>query len=582
MSSFSAEEIQLIIREIVQGFSSIDNKVMDLNDVSNQDFSALNAIFKSHYKTTKSISDSIAEVLLQAQQLANNDVFVDLKSLFADSQNFLNSTNEVLEGFYNEVTALNTDFKHVFIPILNFKQNISTLRFLLTNLKLNQGLIGDEVNPLHDDLAEELEGKISEIQSELPTIAGDIEHLKLLYSRMKQMFVTFMNDSIPVFTRHHNSMGELVQYAERSFTRAASIQNKINQKSKQGFENLNMVITNLQYHDIIRQKIEHIQITHRNILQELNSLEKGKKIIEKGLEYLKQIPGITEIQAGQLLLSNKEYQNAIENSSNKLIDSSKTLDELIALARSVFGDTKASEFSTAICRSGKSFTQFVQCLIAEIEDFGKLNTELQQHIHQQIEHYGKLSNIEEQISLIITDINTNTGEKNEINAITSKLVTLLNDIKESKEQIGKILKVHKGNSLNVFIETLTSAIYNVAGNLFSEENLTAFANEFNHIETRITENHDLYLTLDNQLKTTLGSIRYYDYYDVVVEEIINQLNLIYREILPMSATGESHGDLIASMKKAYTMQSQRDIHEHKDANELSETEPEDDDNLELF
>lgn len=580
MSSFSAEEIQVIISDIVLGFSTIDDEVMELNDVSNQDFSALNAIFKDHYKTSRAISDSIADVLTQAQNLSDDAAFVKMQSVVVEAQRFLTLTNDTIEEFYGEVSSLNTDFKHVFIPVLNFKQNVSTLRFLLTNLKLNQGLVDGVANPERDSLVDKLNQKISEIQSELPIIADDIEHLKVLYSRMKQMLMLFMNDSIPYFSKICSLLAEMVQHVGNVFSRAKFIQNKISQKSKQGFDSLNMVITNLQYHDIIRQKIEHIQITQRNILDELNGFEKEQKIIQKGFEYLKQIPGITEIQAGQLLLSNKEYQNAIENSSTKLIDSAKTLDELIALAGSIFDGAKVPDLAADMRLAGESFNQSAQTLKVDFLQLKMLNGEIQQHIEQQIEQYNKLSNMENEVSQIILDINKDISPKNEINAIASKLDSLRNDIKESKVQMGKILEVHQGNSLNVYSDTLVDEINTVYSNLVQSNELCTFAELLTQIDIQISNNYDVYLTLDNQLKTTLGGIRYYDYYDVAVEKIIQQLNLIYRKIQPMTASGESGGDLIAAMEKAYTMQSQRDIHDQKEQD--APDADTDDDNLELF
>lgn len=580
MTKHSAEEVQHMISEIAQGFSSIDEKVMDLNEVSNQDFSALNKTFKRHYETTKIISDSSSDILSKINDFAGNEVFKKIKLVISSGHAFLEDIQSNVDRLYTEVAHLETDFKHIFIPILNFKQNISTLRFLLTNLKLNHGLIDGNAKVGTELLIENLNVKIADIQSEIPAIAEDIEQLKILYAHVSKGVKRMIDDVIPQMGVHNTELMKNMQEINTSLLKAVSVKNIVSQKAQQGFQNLNQVITNLQYHDIIRQKIEHIQITHKNILQELTSLEKGENAIQKGLDYLKQIPGITEIQAGQLLLTNKEYQSAIENSSNKLIETSKTLAEVNDITRSIFGEVNVPEFARVLIEGMQAFYKISETLFHDINSLESKNMQLQKHIKLQVNHYDKLTLLETEISYIIKEINENTVHNNEIKAIATKLITLLSGINESKGNIGRILAVHKNNTLSLLVENLQKAANFIQTKNIDHAMLNVFSETLNSIDNQIVSNGKEYKQLDDQLKKTLENIRYYEFYDDVVEQIISQLNFIYRKILPVSDKEDVPGDLLTAMKSAYTMKSQRDIHDQNDLDEKNSGDG--DDNLELF
>ncbi|MFO7863405.1 MAG: hypothetical protein R6U85_05355 [Salinivirgaceae bacterium] len=579
MTDISSKEIQSIISEIVHGFSSIDTKVMELNVVSNQDFTALNKIFKNHHETTKGISQSTSAIIDQVQALNNNALLRKLNAVVGKYRQMLDETGEQVGDFNIEVGTLKTDFKHIFIPILNFKQNISTLRFLLANLKLNQGLVDKEVNRDAKKLIDVLNEKITGIQSEIPVIAADIEELKDQYAAAHKLGTYILQDILPDFDIHSAGLHQHLQAIAASIEKTKVIKHSVEQLTQQGFQNLNEVITNLQYHDIIRQKIEHIQQTHQSIIAELNSLDKAENVIKKGLEYVKQIPEITEIQAGQLLLTNKEYQTAIENTSLKLIETTKTLEEVNAQTERIFGQVDAEKVAEIIRIHLGHVKTCKNQLFENIEKLISVNETLQTHIDKQNLHYQKLAQLENEISSVVKDLNKIITNKDEVKALVSKLVALINDINESRGNIGKIIHVHQNNQLGVIVEELQRRKAAFAPDDISDNEMAEFSGELKHINHQIVNNCTSYAKLDNDLKTTLENIKYYDFYDVEVEAIISQLNFIYKKILQVSGDSEGATDLLSTMKNAYTMKSQRDIHEKAAENEPEE---EDEDNLELF
>jgi chromosome segregation ATPase len=579
MKKISSKELQKLINEIVTSFSSIDQKVLELTHVSNDDFSALNKIMKNHHKTTHEIAKSTEELIERIQLLKNNQGLITLRNVNDSLRASVIQSKVSISDYTAQANRLKQDFKHIFIPILNFKQNISTLKFLLTNLKLNQGLIGKKGHSDTKQLIESLTTKIEEIQVEIPKIANDVDELKTNYSDAiekansagQHLELNILED-IELLNKH-------ISLIERGIENTRSVKTKVEQKNKEGFQNLNQIITNLQYHDIIRQKIEHIQDTHKNILEDLNSLEKQENIIQQGLKYIKQIPGITEIQAGQLILTNKEYQGAIENISKKLQETSSIIEDVNNLSFSIFQLQDSTITSNTIEKTTESINDKMMSFTNVINALVNSNKTLQESIEQHDEHYKRLEEIEQDISSIIKKISNQLSKETEIKTITNKLISLLNDINESRGNIGKIINFHKNNQLIRLIEDINNQINIQVNNTINTNELSPFLNEFTSINDKIRHNCKSYKSFDNELRNTLANIKYYEFYEHQVEEIIHQLNSVYKKILPISEEGEVNSDLLTSMKNAYTMQSQRDIHDHS---ETDTTEDEDDDNLELF
>ncbi len=582
MDKVTTKDIKRIIGEIVEGFSAIDQKVMELTVVSNDDFSALNKIMKNHHKTTHDITKSTTTVLERIKALEENQILQKLRSTTNITQKHLAEGQENIKSYLQQIQKLNLDFKHIFIPILNFKQNVSTLKFLLTNLKLNQGLINKEGHSVTSELIEKLNKKIEHIQAEIPTIAKDVELLKAFYKEANEKAQNVNKVLFPELETETKQLDINVSFLEKSIKKAEVLEPTIKQQNQESFQNLNQVITNLQYHDIIRQKIEHIQDTHKSILDDLNNLEQGKNVIKKGLEYVKQIPGITEIQAGQLILTNKEYQSAIENISKKLIETANTLDDVNRLSYSIFSDSKNEKISTLLEKGTTQLCKKAELTTKSIEELANTNKELKDYIKAHGNHYEKLESIEKDISSIINELNKQLSSENEIKTITGKLVSLLNDINDSRNNIGKIITAHQNNNLPEIIKKASEQQKAIESHTVSGSEVKTLVAEFEEINKLILNNCKAFNQLDSQLKSTLENIKYYDFYEHEVEVIIDQLNKIYKKMLPFSEDQSTESDLLSAMEKAYTMESQRKIHERSDEEQDKGAAEEDDDNLELF
>lgn len=89
------------------------------------------------------------------------------------------------------------------------------------------------------------------------------------------------------------------------------------QLKKQTMSDLTQIIVELQYHDIIRQKLEHIEVSYKKTLEEVNV--KGLEEISTS-DYLYILPEIAQLTIHQFELIEQEYKEACTYIKNALKD----------------------------------------------------------------------------------------------------------------------------------------------------------------------------------------------------------------------------------------------------------------------
>ena len=123
---------------------------------------------------------------------------------------------------------------------------------------------------------------------------------------------------------------------------------KLTESTLNTSNSIDKIITNLQYQDIIQQKIAHIQQTHRilSIKSMISAMREMKKqIIKNVLVGSVQIRDIAGLQAAQLIHANKEYQKAIEFISDRFLEVGNEMTGISNLCHQLIGNASGSNTS---------------------------------------------------------------------------------------------------------------------------------------------------------------------------------------------------------------------------------------------
>jgi hypothetical protein len=592
------------VQEITNIFSEIDEKIQSLHSCSNEDFLTLNAYFKKYYADSKTISANAGNLF---NIITNPENRI---SSFLQLENFQKSLRQLLNFYETNQSNLVQSFdettlemEKMFVTANNLKQDLMTLKLLVTNLKLEIFISADPTNRMarkasdFNELIIQTKSFFVEFFKNSNQFKDLIKTISTQISQQSARNVININDLLSNIFYSSNLLDQKYEEAKQNIP-------KLSENTKNTSDSIAKIITNLQYQDIIRQKIEHIQITHKEILRELRGIKDSddeKTKMQQRLKWFVQIRDIAGLQAAQLIHANKEYQRAIEVISGRFLEVGNDMTRISDLCHQITGNAgkKFSHFDE-IKENFEKSSQLGETIRKSIQ-FSKNKIDLlQNQLSEIITKYYELSDfiktIDKSITRSIDKQDASEGEhfENTIKQIRNILVEMhtINNLYQSQfEKIKQICENIAETNVqpNENNRMLDHAIFEFLERYNELNNNLNVTNE--NIYKILDENQQLSYKISEDIKSSLEQIKYYDYFDRVIEEIIqklNEINIRLQNIDESIAAGETHQTL-ETLKQRYTMQSEHVIHDnisvHKniDLQHLDSTGvDEDDDNLELF
>lgn len=565
----------LSVREIISIFSHIDEQIMALHQCSSDDFLGLNADFKRYYKASKTISDNATKIFRSLSEGSNDKLFKDLQVLYKNLKNAQDRFALHIQSSISIIYAIQFDIDQLFLPVKNLNQDLMTLKFLLANLKLsnsdpNPNNISEKEKSLanfnriingYKQCSHDNEANIARLREEaiecLHFLEGirnrNIIDLNTILDQIHYAFILFAE-------KHEEATRQIPDLTEKTESSAASIAD---------------IITNLQYQDIIRQKMEHIQATHKRILADLSQFGDilDKTDTDKSVKLLTQIRDIAGIQSAMLVKTNKEYQLAIEAITGKFLAIGHDMTSISALCQRLSTSQqnaeeihltgmmqKLSNAATILSgfeAAGHDYTSRIQKLgtsiadtMSNLEGFGVSNSELKMAAASTINLFMQVQAIDDHLRETLDQVKAVHSDiekfENAIQAVFQKVVRNGEALTQSIGEHGM-----KQESGNVYAQSAESI-----NQILSE--LNARSDQINNI---LRENLEISSNISEDVKESIKKIRYYDFFEAVIIDIILELNEIYRKFRgELSSDADATEDL-STLKTMYTMASEHQIHE---------------------
>ena len=581
-------------------FSEIDTKINDLYQCSAKDFKQLNVYLKDYYKKTNIIfknAFSIIETIGGGKSMELLKEFTEVQTSMRNLKFQLEEENneniQILEKILAKVILLTVTMK-------NFKQDLITYKFLATNFRLLSNY-------------QDIEGKNNEavliwekftryVKSLIPALEDNLEIIK------EQLYITISKSKFNLKKSRSNirnlmtEMDYCIRIVNQKNSESAESLPFLSQKTENSSRSINNIITNLQYHDIIRQKIEHIQKAHSQII---TNLDKGKASGEVGEKEdqekdYHQLGSIAELQAAQLILVNKEYQIAIEDIINSFQQIGFDLTTVSNISHDFSFDNKSSEF-TLINEVKNKLDSGINLL--DLNNFEGL-----QNDHQKLTgQIGLLAKDLDGISVSLKEIRSldllNEAPPDRLSTDDKQIPKVISQLSsQTSEAVGKL---HSVIDVVSEIEMLASGLRSGSpesdwGNQLEKEQIALMVhvsrvldqldNDHLTLNALLAQNKQLSEEILLEIKGTIQNVDYYDFFEKVIEEIIVKLNTINLQLKPggKGSSGDKKVDL-EELKQLYTMKSERLIHQKVESSsalsddvDLFETDQEEEDSVELF
>ncbi|MFW5916619.1 MAG: hypothetical protein ACOCTM_04015, partial [Bacteroidota bacterium] len=161
------------IEEISELFTEIDKKIVSLHQVSSEDFLRLNRDFKKFHRQANQISENASYLFDYITGHENNELIEDIDKFYKRLKSQSELFNSHIELVSDLINRLLSKLRQSFFPIKNFKQNLTSLKFLESNLELNVTLSEQSGSPSVQGTCDELREEVSQIEK--------------LFARLKQL-----------------------------------------------------------------------------------------------------------------------------------------------------------------------------------------------------------------------------------------------------------------------------------------------------------------------------------------------------------------------------------------------------------
>lgn len=582
LEAYTVKEISLI-------FSKIDSKLLSLHKCSSDDFLNLNEDFKKLYSQSKIISDNVQIILTIFDNQENI-------SLYNQIHDFYNELKDQIDVFDNKVNItmkfleeLSNQLRFIFFPIKNYTQNLMSLKYLIANINITQSY-------------QDKENKIIEITTLIDQNINDLKQLseritKSLNHLRKVTKVTFLNFT-QVKNQNEINIEELLSIVK---SRIEKVEGKFNEnkgcipvirrKTEKSADSISDIIKKLQYQDIIKQKMEHIQKTHRDIIDELSDfekLEKDEALINEKAKFFLRIRDIAGLQAAQLIQANKEYQSAIEiiiNNFMQIGDNMKDISEMCGRINEGDINNEVELFNDAvnqITKTEEGFSTKFDQNKKLYKDITLIDNQLNQ-VSSYIKIFNDLNiklsnNLNEYFNLIQKDTIKNNSGFTQLNELSEevktngfKLKELIEKLFPIKSRIQSFISEHK--KLNLSSDF--SNIKDVANQLYDIRE---------KISSVLIENSSISKQVLGNIKKSISDIKYYDYFESIIEEIILDLNTINYNLKIDEESAKSKDQNLEQLREYYTMETEHIIHDKvtkgEDLDDVIESE--EDGDIEFF
>ncbi len=566
-----------VLNQVLTIFLTIDKKILELHQCSSDDFLSLNKTLKQNYQKANYITENVNIAFDKIGRQGNLKNLEAIKGRFFELQHEIKAFEVEINNNLDILELIMANFSLMFVPINNFRQNLASLKLLLSNIKLTNNLYDRCLKNFSETESSRIEAVINKVKESCPVFEENIyvilKHVKTLYQDIGNLKELLFNDILNKLELLKDDFETIEKHNLETQAQRINIE-KIAQNCK---SSVGSIITNLQYHDIIRQKMEHIQQTHKLIIGQINDSSGNLNIPgnAKTNPFFLQIPQIIEIQTAQLLHTNKDYQNSINHISKKMIEIGQDMTALARIykgmsvfehkGRSVSRERMSKMFEKIIADNKTSLNKYkeltndvaliqriVNDLFDKFRDLEMIENSIEQSIIDKIS-FAKLLVSEEQETAsqaqqILKLYADNHFEKNKIRTLFNNTIGQLNSYIRSNAQY---TSERKGTSqIELHLGVAEANFWELVSNLvFLEEIQQEVMDKSKEIE------HDS--------KQVVANVKYYDFFEQAIDDIVGKfdnINNLLRDKGMAFTDIEQQQKGLRQIEKYYTMKSERIIH----------------------
>lgn len=547
---------------------SANEELRKLNSISESEFLETGEYLRKFYNKSKDISGFSLQI---SELLSGNDITETIKNLklfLLNLEKYSAETDGLTENANSTLLQIRKNINDIYSPLEGFKKSVKLLNILGISIRIEDASLNSD-NKEFNILAEEVT-KLSEvIRSKLDvTFKLTIQLDKMIEDTLKKvnkLIIERNSNKDEIIKKVDEGLLHLIEKKQESAQIAEMIPVKSEIISKQAGK----IVTAIQFHDITRQQIEHIQSAYMELADGYHDLEDANQ--EKMVESASVINEMMRLQLNQLFQTRESIRKATSEIKNGLSSLQKDVTDFISFSQSITGIT-GDQSSTVLTE----IQQKIKTVNLSLKENLQTNKELVDAVSSSADTIEKISSLLNdikmaglEIELISLNAIVKTAKLGSRGAALSVLASSIRGLSiDTAEQIKNIDETILG--ITEISQSLRKGVSNETEKNTKEldemtlvlEGLTGKAEDVNSSIKILNQNLNSEVKqLSTEISKLLGNLRIEELFNYslnAVEEIMKEVISQTAKNANLKLIGENRP--LNFLEKNYSMKSERDIH----------------------
>ncbi len=577
----------IFITDIINVFIEIDTEIAKLHEYSEKDFKTFNDVMKKSHENANQISKYANNIIEFSRIEYNKNLIQKLKAKYEilgkncfELKEKLKTQNFIFSEFHDRLRYLN-------LIIKNLRQNFFTLKYISANLKLETYDLNHEPN--FKFVIEKIEKDIKQTTDLIKKIDVNFIYLQKHLEEQISIESGGIFETFEIISTNLERLKGTIELIEKEYLESEKYYPRIKDKIKEASESINKIVIKLQYQDIIRQKMNHMQVIYKKIINYFNTISKNAEDNEnRVLQYYSKIEYIASLQVAQLIQTNREYEEAIESISEQLLQVTLNVNDISYYLKIFTNEIPQQE--EAFINWTKKYLEQIKSGILKIQKSKLLFSADVDKLKNLFNEFKDLNlEIENQSIATATYI---LSIKIDENKSLSKTLNF-RKLHEISQNVLKISENFKKAFLK--INPQIWEISNFSGSIFdfNPENLNKIEDKIQKVENNenamqeiLKKSIELTKRISAQVIDSIQGVSYYDIFEKSVERIISKLNFL-NENLKFNKTELTQEDIenLKDFENIYTIKTEKEIHQliiENQSFDVSQIRNEEDSDVEFF
>jgi len=477
------------------------------------------------------------------------------------------------EQSIEELKAVNSIIDELEAIIVEFGRIVKKLSMLGISTRIESARLGSKgmgFSTLADDvekLANNIVNYSGSIVENAKALNGYVETASV---RTRGIIETQKACSVNILQNLNSNIESL----SRMTSHSSELSKRISEKTKSISDNISQAVLSMQFHDIVRQQVEHVeQAVHdmKDILDEKKDAFSPPLLDSDAIETVAWTGDVLQLQCSQLDHSRDRFVEAVDSMLRNLQGISENILDISEDIRSLMSAEGGEEGSalTGVERGIGDVSASLQEFAAEGEELGKLMASVADTIAIMSSFVVEIEEVGAEIELIAINASIKAAHTGEEGAALGVLASAIQGLSvEARKQTDAVTRIlnNISASANVLQEN-ASGYYDQSQVEAILANLEGIVKNIQTVDRNSREKfRSLRDRSDNLGKSIRELTRRIDFHTDVagkLDEIrgfLDEARGLAQEVVPLEKD-HNRSERLQKLYERYTMETERDVHE---------------------